>query len=932
MKIKKYCHKCFAFTLFLLVLALFLLGYFASLVAVKDRDVTEFFNYVNRNFAKQNKAYDLETEQVILSWNQESFSFDLNFFNNNLLVAGDKLSIPHLVLDVSRRSLLLGRFAVNNLTIPKINYSLQQDLKQLSKDPQQKFDIAEQDFVALLDNIVAKFAMINGINIGEAKIYAVSGEMLFKVKDFTYNYDRKFSSNLAQLDFFLTDGADQANFAADCVINKFSDLEKCEIRLTDFNTDLLEALTQKTSKFTGTISSFAVLSKLSANSYQLLAKNNISNLQFTFAEEEYVFPELAIDIASRIFHKNLILENFEIVKKDQQLNLKGKYDLDSKDTILSVTANNINKRELFLLWPKIAAPRTRDLLQRSFQKVFLEELDLLLKFKPGAKRADHVSGKFQFKEADYKFSRNLLPLTEAAGIVTLENKKLEIFLKEAKLAGQAIRGVKANIPKLEKSASELFLSANLEKYSVKNLLRFLLVTRRGEQAVAKISRNFPNSSLSGDLALQVKLKRKYDPKDLQLNFNGYLHGGIKDYMANNSLSKVTLNKKYTEEAFLTELGLDDAIVTMPYVAYRKPKGEYASLSLSAVPSKHDFALYNLYYRTAADKLKGQVVFNRSGLAQVKTDIAKFAEQELNLNLFREDGVLKGQVLASKVILQDSVLTREGKKNNVKSTKTNIQLYAEQAKFEMQNAFSQAKGKIVCNNFCDLIYVEGKFPEQGNYILKIRQKAADDFKLSFESDDLGGLIKSFALTDKIEQGQLRIEASKNSQGQLSGSAFTYDFLFRTNEFLVRLFELKGFLRKEDKVTDVLFENGKIDFTLKGKGLIEVGQSLLYGNSLGLTGSGYVDLRRDDVKIKGQAIPAYKLNNLLGVKDIPVLGKLITGENNEGLISAKYSVRGKPKDLNFEVDTLSAVIPSAIRDLFNFRRFFGGTADKKAAELE
>jgi hypothetical protein len=61
-----------------------------------------------------------------------------------------------------------------------------------------------------------------------------------------------------------------------------------------------------------------------------------------------------------------------------------------------------------------------------------------------------------------------------------------------------------------------------------------------------------------------------------------------------------------------------------------------------------------------------------------------------------------------------------------------------------------------------------------------------------------------------------------------------------------------------------------------------------------------------------VPAYSLNRVLG--EIPLLGSLITGGENEGIFAATYRVEGALDDPKVEVNPLSALAPGFLRNLF------------------
>jgi len=154
----------------------------------------------------------------------------------------------------------------------------------------------------------------------------------------------------------------------------------------------------------------------------------------------------------------------------------------------------------------------------------------------------------------------------------------------------------------------------------------------------------------------------------------------------------------------------------------------------------------------------------------------------------------------------------------------------------------------------------------------------------------------------------------------------------DSFSKEISQLKPFQDKDINI--IPFEKGEINFNIDRNNNFNINDSVFFGGILGVTSEGWVNLDDKNLKLKGYIIPAYKLNNLFGVKDIPVVGKLLTGGNNQGLISAKYTVRGNTVDPKFKIHPFSAVIPSALRkvgDLFT-PRFWVKQKDRLFGEKE
>ena len=88
-------------------------------------------------------------------------------------------------------------------------------------------------------------------------------------------------------------------------------------------------------------------------------------------------------------------------------------------------------------------------------------------------------------------------------------------------------------------------------------------------------------------------------------------------------------------------------------------------------------------------------------------------------------------------------------------------------------------------------------------------------------------------------------------------------------------------------------------------------LAFGESLGITANGWIDIDRDRLELQGTVAPAYLINSLLG--NIPIIGQLLGG-GSQGLIAANYRLSGPTSDPAVAVNPLSALAPGVLRQLF------------------
>jgi hypothetical protein len=103
-------------------------------------------------------------------------------------------------------------------------------------------------------------------------------------------------------------------------------------------------------------------------------------------------------------------------------------------------------------------------------------------------------------------------------------------------------------------------------------------------------------------------------------------------------------------------------------------------------------------------------------------------------------------------------------------------------------------------------------------------------------------------------------------------------------------------------------------------IQIEKARAYGAALGITAQGKIDLDAGKLDIEGTIVPAYVVSQIVG--GIPLIGRILTGGEGEGLFAATYRAEGSLDDPQVSVNPLAALAPGFLRGLFNI--FEGGSS--------
>ena len=193
-------------------------------------------------------------------------------------------------------------------------------------------------------------------------------------------------------------------------------------------------------------------------------------------------------------------------------------------------------------------------------------------------------------------------------------------------------------------------------------------------------------------------------------------------------------------------------------------------------------------------------------------------------------------------------------------------------------------------------------------------ADSEGRIRVGASDFGALMRATGATAAAEKGTAQIIASKAASGALNME-------FKAKKFALLKSELAKISGdgKPSPMLQMLGEGDRVEFQrmdILGQwraGVLNISKSRAFGNALGLTASGVVDVDAEQINLKGAASPAYGVSRAIGT--IPILGALLTGSRKEGVFAANYRVTGSLDDPNFEINALSALAPGILREIFD-----------------
>ncbi|MEM8752946.1 MAG: AsmA-like C-terminal domain-containing protein, partial [Pseudomonadota bacterium] len=202
----------------------------------------------------------------------------------------------------------------------------------------------------------------------------------------------------------------------------------------------------------------------------------------------------------------------------------------------------------------------------------------------------------------------------------------------------------------------------------------------------------------------------------------------------------------------------------------------------------------------------------------------------------------------------------------------------------------------------------------------RTPTGGDLRLT--AADAGRILRDAGVFDDGAGGAVEIEAKfEDGEGfRLAGRVKVDKIVVHEDAKLQQMLDGADLeeLRKEMRSDGIYFDRIRAPFRYDGEKL-RVKDATARGGQIGVTLSGDYDVARDRLDFDGVFTPLYQINSVLG--EIPLIGKVFTGGDGQGVFAFTFSVKGAAEDPDISVNPLSVLAPGI------FRRIFAGDASQE-----
>ncbi len=216
----------------------------------------------------------------------------------------------------------------------------------------------------------------------------------------------------------------------------------------------------------------------------------------------------------------------------------------------------------------------------------------------------------------------------------------------------------------------------------------------------------------------------------------------------------------------------------------------------------------------------------------------------------------------------------------------------------------------------LVAMNAKAKQSGADVMTRLVSVKGQRNISLQASDAGSIARGLNLFSGGKGGTLFVNAGLQGQGAslaIKGTAQMKDFRVINTPALAKLLTIASLTGLRDMVTGrgIPFDTVVVPFELR-RGVFDIHGARATGASLGITLEGQVLQSLGKTDLRGVITPSYTLNSAVG--NIPVLGKVLTGGKNQGLIGFNYRISGPVEDPKIIVAKSSGLAFGPLRQLF------------------
>ena len=895
--------KLFLIFILILIFLVFVFSYIFALVYIKPRDINFAVNFIEQSLQDEFQNKNIKVGDSVLSLDKNKYTFLINLNNIEINFENSfQFYAPKLLIEFSYKDLFLKKLKINNIIASNssIIFAKKINLNHIIKNNNNKNHLA--------------INLPKNINISDSSLRI--NDIDYFLKDFTVKSSKSSLNYIKNLNVNILHHNNNFNVNLFCDVKKLNKPFLCKGNFSNLHQNYIQMFEYKYFDFIKN-AKFILNGEFDLETFH----HTILNLYFKGnTQVEYNILDQNIFSLKKIDGTlKYDSEKSEINISNLNLNLKNQnhlkvnldYQFQNRSLGLNAYLKKLEKTSLILLLEKYSNQKIKKLIKEKTNNFTVSDINFTtsLNFKKPIK-TQLKSSKLQlsFADIDFKFSNKFAPAKKLKGLVSIEDNIINFDLKSGFLDKIYFENATAKINKVFN---------RIPKFLEINLLTTSNVTHIAEYL---LKNNLGKFSLSGNTENKIWIKIPIKPKprlhEIRFKVDSYVSGlTFKNLVKDSELDVVLRKNSSNSDIVNAYFQCKECYADIPIINYDDSiiKEEAFTAQILLKPK---IAKINNFKNKNKDIINIDLNLNfyNKKLNFLEITDAKFGLSDFTLKIDKTKKIHNLYFDSNQTDINLTKLTKFLLKKNPQNL-YEFDVNIKKLLLKNENFGQNLNITSLYNDPYYFNFLNMKFSDNaGNLLIKQKINLKDTYKIDLEVNNIGYLVKKLSISNKIDNGFLSAHIDKKPDLSFQGEFFVSDLKVKRNNLFKKIYKT-SLLKDPDQ------EDNFTNFT-KGYGTLKLQNKILnikdfstHGSSLGITSNGNINFENSKYKFDGVIIPAYSLNKLLGISNIPLVGEIITGGKDEGLISVNYNLEGSlNKKAKIKINPFSTLTPSFLRKIF------------------
>jgi hypothetical protein len=390
-------------------------------------------------------------------------------------------------------------------------------------------------------------------------------------------------------------------------------------------------------------------------------------------------------------------------------------------------------------------------------------------------------------------------------------------------------------------------------------------------------------------------------------------------------AKAILTNKGEHTLIQVEADATLAQISVPEIGFEKPVGEDAAIFFKGDETATALQIEEamLTGKFIKLKVKGEIDTASSFPRSLDISEAKFGRNDFSANLSTAEANKYRLLVMGKSLNLGPAIEHYMAQTDSKPREFGVLVESklEQLALAGGNILKNVNGFIDCGiKVCSSAAISGTWEDGSGTASLDYKKENGERVMELKSDNAGALLAGLAFTNHIREGKLETTArtdDKNEAALSKGKFNMKDFRVVKAPVLAQLLSVGSLTGMADLLggQGIVFDKADGEYTYDGKVLSIQGLKAA-GNAIGLTAEGETNTHTGQVLLRGDVVPAFMVNRMLGnvLGNVPVVGTIVTGGGGQGVVATRYKLSGTFEKPEIQVNPLSMLTPGFLRNVW------------------